>query len=88
MWDKFKEFLADRFSEASTARGLTIFFGLVGWSIAPEHIDLIAQVVGAVLVFFHVVPDKKKTDAEKALEAEALQKAKEADAKKVLGITD
>ena len=86
MWDKIKEFLADRFTEASTGRALTIFFTFVGWKLAPEHINLIAEVAVTALVLFGVLPDKKKSPEEKAAEAKALQEAKEAEARKVLGL--
>lgn len=88
MWDKFKEFIAERLNEASTGRALTILAGLIGWKLSPENASSIAEAVVFFLVLFGVLPDKKKTEAEKALEAKALQEKKEAEARKVLGITE
>lgn len=88
MWDKFWNFLAERMNEASTGRALTILAGLVGWKLSPENAGTIAEVVITMLVLFGVLPDKKKTEAEKALEAKALQEKKEAEAREILGIVD
>jgi len=64
MWDAIKKFLADRLDEKSTLRALTILTGLVGWKVSPEHGALIVEVVLTGLVFFGVMPDRKKTAGE------------------------
>lgn len=80
MWDKLKEFISERLSEASTARALTLLFGFIGWKVSPENAEAIATVVVLALGFFGIAPDKKKTEAEMALEAEALKAKRLADA--------
>lgn len=84
MWDKFKEFIFERLNEASTGRALTILAGLIGWKLSPENASTIAEFVVMALVLFGVLPDKKKSEAEKALEAKALEEKQIADASNFL----
>ena len=86
MWDKFKEFIADRMSEASTGRAITILAGLIGWKLSPENAGTIAELVVGALVLFGVLPDKKKTEAEKAQEDASLKAKKDAAAREQLGL--
>lgn len=60
MWNTIKEFLAERLNEASTGRAITIAAGLIGWKLAPENINTVAELVVMALVLFGVLPDKKK----------------------------
>jgi hypothetical protein len=84
MWDTIKKFLADRMTEASTGRAITILLGLVGWKVAPEHIGTISEFVVMALVLFGVLPDRKKTEAELAAEEKALKAKKLEEAKKLI----
>lgn len=75
MLDRIKKFIGERWSEASTKRALSILAGIIGYNIAPEYVDIIAQLVGVALVYFGVTPDKKKTPGELALEKKAAKEA-------------
>ena len=79
-------FLKERVSEASTLRAITLLAGLAGWKLSPENGEAIATLVVFGLGFFGLTPDRKKTDAEIALEAKALKEAKIAEAREVLGL--
>ena len=86
MWQKVKVFISERLSEASTLRAITLLTGLAGWTLSPEHGELIATLVVFGLGLFGIMPDKKKTEGELLVEAEAVKKARVADAKTVLGL--
>jgi hypothetical protein len=84
MWDKIKEFIGERFTEASTGRAITWGAGLFGVSVSPENALVIAQIVAGFLMLFGFLPDKKKSPAEKALEEKALKEKKLAEAKALI----
>jgi|TARA_R110000850_G_scaffold46804_1_gene117703 hypothetical protein len=86
MWQKVKVFISERLSEASTLRAITLLTGLAGWTLSPEHGELIATLVVFGLGLFGIMPDKKKTEGELLVEAQAVKKAKVADARTVLGL--
>lgn len=86
MWQKVKVFISERLSEASTLRAITLLTGLAGWTLSPEHGELIATLVVFGLGLFGIMPDKKKTEGELLVEAQAVKKARVADAKIVLGL--
>ena len=86
MLGRIKEFVSARLSEASTLRAITLLTGLVGYKLAPEYTELIASLVLLGLSLFGIMPDKAKTEGELLVEAEAVKKAKLAEARETLGL--
>jgi|TARA_R110002074_G_scaffold229613_1_gene401020 hypothetical protein len=80
MLGRIKEFISARLSEASTLRAITLLAGLGGYTLSPEHGELIATLVVFGLGLFGIMPDKAKTEGELLVEAEAVKKAKLAEA--------
>ena len=74
MWQKVKVFISERLSEASTLRAITLLTGLAGWTLSPEHGELIATLVVFGLGLFGIMPDKKKTEGELLVEAQAVKR--------------
>ena len=60
MLAKLWGFIKGRVTEASTARAVTLLAGLISYTLAPEHAELIGQLVVAGLIAFGFLPDSKK----------------------------
>jgi hypothetical protein len=88
MLGRIKEFISARLSEASTLRALTLLSGLLGYTLNPEHGEMVATVVVFVLSLFGIMPDKKKSEAEVAAEEAAQKKAELNKARKLLGLPE
>tara|TARA_R110000744_G_scaffold345985_1_gene451451 strand:+ start:590 stop:871 length:282 start_codon:yes stop_codon:yes gene_type:complete len=88
MWTVIKAFLSDRANEASTKRALTILVGFAGYKLAPEHAVLISEIVVMVLVAFGILPDRKKSPAELAVDAKAAKEFADDKARAQLGLND
>jgi hypothetical protein len=86
MWDRLKVFIGDRLSEASTLRAITLLAGLAGYTLSPAHGELIATLVVFGLGLFGIMPDKAKTEGQLLVEAEAVKKAKLAEAEEFVRI--
>jgi energy-converting hydrogenase Eha subunit B len=86
MWSRLKVFIGERLSEASTLRAITLLAGLAGYTLSPEHGELIATLVVFGLGLFGIMPDKAKTEGQLLVEAEAVKKAKLAEAEEFVRI--
>jgi len=64
------KYIAEKWKEPSTKAGLTIFFGIIGFTVSPENLNIILSVVGSILSILLIVMDeserKEKINAEKS----------------------
>ena len=79
------KYIAEKWKEPSTKAGLTIFFGIIGFTVSPENLNIILSVVGSILSILLIVMDeserKEKINAEKKANASSCSKLPAGDEK-------